>query len=101
MVTNNSLIRKPSALIPLTMAAVALAMPFVYAALFGLVYHDDEGAAARLWQLLIVAQIPFVAYFAVKWLPRAPKQAILILGLQAGIVAAAFAAVGVLESMAR
>lgn len=70
MVTNNSLIRKPSALIPLAMAVVALAMPFVYAALFGLVYHDDEGAAARLWQLLIVAQIPFVAYFAVKWLPR-------------------------------
>lgn len=101
MEMNTSLIRKPAALIPLTMAVVALSMPFIYVAMHGLVYQEDEGAAAHLWQLLIVAQVPFVAFFAVKWLPRAPKQALMILALQAGIVFAAFAAVFIMESLAR
>lgn len=98
---NTSLIRKPSALIPLVMAFVALVMPFVYAAVNGLDTHQDEGTAARLWQLLIVAQVPFVAFFAIKWLPRSPKQALLILALHVGIVFVAFASVLMLESMTR
>ena len=98
---NTSLIRKPSALIPLAMAFVALAMPFVYAAVYGLIRHEDEGTAALVWQFLIVAQVPFAAFFAIKWLPRAPRQALLILALQVGIVFLAFAAVFILESMAR
>lgn len=96
-----SLIRKPSAWIPLTMAVVALAMPLVYAAMYGTIVHEDEGTVARLWQLLIMAQVPFVAFFAIKWLPRVPKQALLILALQAGLVFLAFAAVLILESIGR
>jgi hypothetical protein len=98
---NTSLIRKPSALIPLAMAFVALALPIGYVALNGLARQEDEGTAAHLWQFLIAAQVPFVAFFAIKWLPRAPKQALVILALQAGVVFAAFAAVFIMESMAR
>jgi len=88
-----SLIRKPSALIPLAMALSALALVVGHAAVYGIVHEADEGAAAHIFQILMVAQVPFVAFFAVRWLPRNPKQALLILALQAGIVFAAFAGV--------
>ena len=101
MDTNPSLLRKPGALIPLSMALIALAMPFVYVALFGNVYHEDEGTAAHLFQLLMVAQVPFIAFFAIKWLPRAPKHAFMTLVLQGAVMLAALASVFLLESMAR
>ena len=41
----------------------------------------------------MAVQLPIVAYFALKWLPRAPRQALAILALQAGAGLAAFAAV--------
>ena len=39
----------------------------------------------------MAGQIPFIAYFAVTWIPRAPKAALVVLGLQllAGLAAAA------------
>jgi hypothetical protein len=98
---NITLFRKPGALIPLTMACIALAMPFVYVALFGNVYHEDEGTAAHLFQLLMVVQVPFIAFFAIKWLPRTPKQALIVLALQGVLMAAALAAVVIMERMAR
>ncbi len=98
---DTALIRKPSALIPLVMALVALAMPFVYVAFFGNVRQEDEGTAAHLFQLLMVAQVPFIAFFAIKWLPRAPKQALIILVVQGAMMVAALAAVFIMESMAR
>jgi hypothetical protein len=40
----------------------------------GAVVHEaDEGTLAHLWQLL-AGQIPVLAFFAIKWLPRAPTQ---------------------------
>jgi hypothetical protein len=53
-------------------------------ALYGIVRQADEGSAAHLFQLLIGGQIPIVAFFAVKWLPRTPRQALQVLALQAG-----------------
>jgi hypothetical protein len=88
-----SLITKPSALIPLAMAFSALALVVGHALVYGIVHETDEGAAAHIFQLLMVIQVPFVAYFAIKWLPQEPKQALLILALQAAIVVAAFAGV--------
>ena len=44
-------------------------------------------------QILMAAQIPLVAYFAIKWLPQAPKQALLVLALQAVAGLAAIASV--------
>jgi hypothetical protein len=37
--------------------------------------------------------VPIVAYFAVKWLPRSPRHALLVLALQAVAVLPALAAV--------
>lgn len=85
--------RQTSALVPLAMSLVALAMVLGHAAVFGVAHEADEGTAAHLFQLLMAAQVPVVAFFALKWLPRAPRQALRVLALQAGAALAAFAAV--------
>ena len=79
---DNSLLKQPSAWIPFVMSLAALALLLGYVAIFGIVHHEDEGAPARMFQLIMVAQLPIVAYFAIKWLPRKPKQSLLILLLQ-------------------
>ncbi len=90
---NVSLIRQPSAWLPLAMSFAALALVLGHAAIFGVVREADEGAAAHIFQLLMAAQLPLVAYFALKWLPRVPAQALRVLALQAGAALAAFGAV--------
>ena len=90
---NRSLMKQPSAALPLAMSLVALGMVLGHAAVFGVVHEADEGTPAHIFQLLMVAQVPVVALFAIKWLPRAPRQALQVLALQAGAALAAFAAV--------
>ena len=86
---SKSIFAKPTALIPLAMSLAALAVVLVHIALFGAVREADEGTAAHLWQILMVAQLPVMAFFAIKWLPRVPRQAIGVLALQtAGFFAA-------------
>jgi len=75
----------------ISLAAVAIVLG--HAAIFGVVHEADEGTAAHIFQLLMVAQVPIVAFFAVKWLPRAPRQTLQVLALQAGAALAVFAAV--------
>ena len=87
------IVRKPSACIPLAMSLAALGVIGV-AGMFGhLVPQPDEGAEAHIWQLLMAGQLPVLAFFAVKWLPRAPKQALYVVGLQVAAVLAAMAPV--------
>ena len=76
------LIKQPSTWIPLVMSVAALMMILGYAAIFGIVHNQDEGAPARIFQLLMVAQLPIAAYFAFKWLPKRPAHALVVLGLQ-------------------
>ena len=76
--------KQPSALVPLVMSCAALALVLGHAALFGIVHEADEGTAAHIFQLLMVGQVPIVAFFAAKWLPRAPRQTLQVLALQAG-----------------
>ena len=71
-----------SAILPLAMSLAGLALIFGQGATSGGVRETDEGTAAHLWQLLMAAQLPVVAAFAITWLPRAPMQAMLVLGLQ-------------------
>ena len=85
--------KQPSAFLPLAMSLVALTMVLVHAAIFGIVHESDEGTAAHIFQILMAAQVPVVAFFAIKWLPRAPTQALQVLALQAAAVFAAIAAV--------
>jgi TonB family protein len=91
---NTSLLKAPSAFLPLAMSLAVLVMLcgyLGYAALVGIPREPaaDEGPLAHLFQLLMAGQAPIAAFFAVKWLPRAPRQAAGILALQVG---AAFAA---------
>jgi hypothetical protein len=87
--THASPFRTPSAIVPLVMSGVALITVLVHATSAGAVRAGDEGMAAHLFQLLIVGQAPFAAFFATKWLPRQPPEAMYVLALQA---AAAFVA---------
>jgi hypothetical protein len=84
-----TLLKQPSALIPLAMSVAALATVIGYAAMFGTARQADEGTAAHVWQLLMAGQLPVVAFFAIKWLSTEPRRALVILALQ---VSAALAA---------
>ena len=88
-----TVIRRPSAFLPVTMSVVALTVVLGHVAMFGAAREVDEGAAAHIWQLLIVGQLPVVAFFAIKWLPRAPRSALSVLAVQTGAVFAALAPV--------
>ena len=91
------IVRKPSAFVPLAMSLTALGVIGV-AAMFGhLVPQPDEGTEAHIWQLLMAGQLPVLGFFAVKWLPRAPKQALCVLALQVAAVLAAMAPVYLLH----
>ena len=83
--------KQPSALLPIAMSVAALAVVLGHVAIFGVVHEADEGTAAHLWQLLMAGQAPVVAYYALKWLPRAPENALRVLALQfvAGLAACA------------
>ena len=79
---NRSILREPSALIPLAMSAAALLMVLSQLAFAADPRPKDEGIAAHLFQLLIVAQIPVAAFFAARWLPRQPAQALRVIAMQ-------------------
>jgi hypothetical protein len=75
------------------MSLTALAVVLCHIAIYGAAREADEGAAAHIWQLLMAGQLPVVVFFAIKWLPRAPKPALGVLALQAGAVLASMAPV--------
>jgi len=91
------MMKLPSAFLPMAMSLGALATVLLSVAKFGVVREPDEGAAAHIWQLLMAAQLPIIAFFSVKWLPRAPKAALAVLALQVGAVLAALAPVFLLK----
>lgn len=86
-----STLQRPSAFIPLMMSLAALGLVLGHTAIYGVTHEPDEGAAAHVWQLLMTGQLPVIAFFAITWLPRSPRQALPVLMLQAlaGIAAAA------------
>src|ERR1700687_5301319 len=63
----NSTIRQPSAFLPVTLSLVALALVLSHVALFGVIHEADEGTAAHIWQILMAAQVPIMAFFAIKY----------------------------------
>lgn len=88
-----STLKKPSAFLPIAMSLVALATVLVHVAVFGPAREADEGTAAHLWQFLMAAQLPIVAFFAIKWLPQTPRATLLVLAIQGGAMLAALAPV--------
>jgi hypothetical protein len=94
-----AMLKYPSAIVPVIMSLTAIAIVLGRVAIFGtgpevvVNGRPDEGAAAHLFQLLIAGQLPVLAFFAIKWLPRAPRQTLGVLAVQAGAVLAAMAPV--------
>jgi hypothetical protein len=93
----STVLKHPSAFLPVAMSVAALATVLMFVALHGTAPQADEGAAAHIWQLLMAAQVPVVLFFAIKWLPRSPRQALPVLGLQVGAALAAMAPVFLLH----
>jgi hypothetical protein len=91
------MMKQPSAFLPVAMSLGALATVALFVALHGIAPQADEGAAAHIWQLLMAAQVPIVLFFAIKWLPQSPRQAVPILALQVGAALAAVAPVFLLH----
>ena len=88
-----NLLKQPSAFLPVAMSLGALLTVLMFLALYGPAPQADEGAAAHIWQLLMAAQVPIVLFFAIKWVPQSPGQAVPILALQAGAALSAMAPV--------
>ena len=67
-------LRHPTVFLPLVMSLLALGMVLVHFTFFGIVEETDEGTAAHIFQLLMVGQVPIVAFLAFRWLTIAPRQ---------------------------
>ena len=87
--------RRPSAFLPMAMSIAALVTVLgSIAASSGVVVRDtDEAAVAHIWQLLMAGQVPILAYFVIRWLPRAPRLTACVLALQVAAALAAMAPV--------
>ncbi len=88
-----TLVKQPTAFLPMAMSLTALAIVLGSLAIKGVVHQADEGTEAHLWQLLMAGQLPVLLFFAIKWLPRAPKQTLYVMALQAGAALASMAPV--------
>ena len=81
-----------SAILPIVMSVTALAMVLVHYATIGITHETDEGTLAHLFQLLIVGQLPFIAYYAVVQLPQSAAHTVKMLAIQGAAAAAALVA---------
>lgn len=98
---NRSLMKEPSAYAPVAMSLAGLALVLLHVTRYGLTRETDEGTSAHLFQLLMVLEVPVIAYFAITWFPRVPAQALKVLALQALAMAMAFASVFLFERFAK
>ena len=82
--------KKPSAWVPVALSLGILSMEFYFLVLATAPAQPetDEGVAAHLFQLWLVAEFFLVAFFAASWLPREPKAAARILVIQVAAVLA-------------
>ena len=89
--------RRPSAFLPIVMSLGAVGVIIVHLIIAGPAPQADEGTAAHLWQLLMGAQVPVVAFFLIRWAPRTPRAALTVLAAQLGAALAALAPVYLLK----
>jgi hypothetical protein len=86
----HEMFKLPSAWVPLAMSGVALGLVLSQLVLSGTAREADEGAVAHLWQLLMVGQLPWIAWFLFRWFSKGWRSAAPVLTAQAvGLVLAA------------
>ena len=98
--TFTTTLKQPSAFLPLVMSFAALVTVLAHVVIFGVARQADEGTAAHFFQLLMVAEVPIAAFFAIKWLPRSPTQALRVLALHLIAALVALAPVFLLDLQA-
>lgn len=86
-----TIVRRPSAFLPVVMSLLALALIAAHIATAGTAPQADEGTAARLWQLLMLGQAPIIGYFAATGVPGGGRKGLVVLAVQllAAVTAAA------------
>jgi hypothetical protein len=92
-----TMMKRPSAFLPVAMSFVALATVLGHVAIFGVAREADEGTAAHVFQLLMITQLPIMMFFAIKWLRQNPRQTLLVMALQLAAAVAALAPVFALK----
>jgi hypothetical protein len=63
----------------------------------GHTHQAKRYSRTHIWQLLMAAQVPIVVFFAFKWVPQSPRQAVPILALQVAAALVAMAPVFLLH----
>ncbi len=77
------LLKKPTAWIPIALSFAVITMWVVSLSFSGAPQHEpDEGTAAHLFQIWLVLEIFLIGLFSVMWLPKMPKQALIIVAIQ-------------------
>ncbi|MDP9252711.1 MAG: hypothetical protein M3O80_06865 [Chloroflexota bacterium] len=90
-------LRHWSAWLPVAISIFLIALVLRHVAIYGLAREADEGTEAHLFQLLMPLQALVVAYFALTWIPKAPRLALGVLALQLAAAGAVLAMVYRLE----
>lgn len=76
------LVIKPTGFFPVLLSLAALTLVMAHAAIFGVSDDPVEGTTVQAFRLIMLAQLPIIAVFTVKWLTRAPAPAVLVIALQ-------------------
>lgn len=93
-------IHDPGAWLPIVLALAALIDVVLFGAVLGPVRQPDgdEGTPAHVFQGLMLLVAILIPVFAIRWLPRAPREAAAVLGLQVLAAALPLATLAFLES---
>ena len=93
-----SILKKPSAWIPIALTAAMLSMMLLYfAKVIPPEPTGDEGIMAHSFQLWIVLEFFSILFFLIEWLPQEPRAAWKITALQIALAIAPFTIVWYLE----
>ena len=85
--------KQTSAWFPIACSITALGLVLGHYAVFGFIQQQNEGTPAHVFQMLLVVQLPVVAYFIIRYVPRRPRAALFTLLLQALAAVGAIATV--------
>ena len=86
-----------SAWFPIAMSVMAITVVLFHLAMFGAAPQADEGASVASGSSSSWDRYPILIIYAVQWLPRTPKAALLVLGVQVAAAAAAIAPIFLLH----
>ena len=79
--------RRPTGWLPIALPTALMAFIVTYLLTVGAGDNRDEGTAAHVFQLAVALELVLLVIFAVRWLPRSPRTAGIVLGVQLMVAA--------------